>query len=106
MVPLIAADATRKSGFLNLAITSVGLAAGIGATVSTTAAGWIADRAGMPAAFLFLAAAGGLAVLVLFVLMPETRPVAPRERRPRPQRQCEGTIRPVGTAAGMMIDAR
>jgi hypothetical protein len=29
----------------------------------------------MPAAFLFLAAAGGLAVLVLFVLMPETRPV-------------------------------
>jgi len=75
MVPLIAADATRKSGFLNLAITSVGLAAGIGATVSTTAAGWIADRAGMPAAFLFLAAAGGLAVLVLFVLMPETRPV-------------------------------
>jgi sugar phosphate permease len=74
MVPLIAADATQKTGFLNLAITSVGLAAGIGATVSTTVAGWIADRAGMPAAFLALAAAGGLAVLVLFVLMPETRP--------------------------------
>jgi MFS family permease len=83
MLPLIAADATQKSGFLNLAITSIGLAAGIGATVSTTMAGWIADRAGMQAAFLALAAAGALALLVLFVLMPETRPVRP-PRLPSP----------------------
>jgi MFS family permease len=75
MLPLIAADATQKTGFLNLAITSLGLASGVGAMVSTTAAGWIADRIGMPAAFLTLSAAGALAVLVLFLLMPETRPV-------------------------------
>ena len=35
-LPLIAADATRRTGYLNLAIGSLGLAAGIGATVSTT----------------------------------------------------------------------
>ena len=46
MLPLIAADLTRRTGFLNLAIGSLGLAAGLGAMFSTTAAGWIADRSG------------------------------------------------------------
>jgi MFS family permease len=74
MVPLIAADLTRKTGHMNLAIGSLGLASGLGAIFSTTAAGWIADQMGAGMAFLSLALVGGAAALLLFVAMPETRP--------------------------------
>ena len=74
MIPLIAADLTRKTGFLNLAIGSFGLAASLGATVSTTAAGWIAEKFGLSAAFLALAGAGAVALLFVLLIMPETRP--------------------------------
>ncbi len=80
MIPLTAADLTRKTGFLNLAIGSFGLAASLGATVSTAVAGWIADRFGLPMAFLALSAAGGGALLAVFVLMPETRSAAAEAR--------------------------
>jgi MFS family permease len=73
MLPLIAADLTRKSGHLNLAIGAFGLAAGLGATFSTTVAGWVADRMGAEVAFLGLALVGGAAVLLLAVAMPETQ---------------------------------
>jgi MFS family permease len=75
MLPLIAADLTRTTGHLNLAIGSFGLAAGLGATLSTTVAGWVADRMGAEMAFLGLALVGGMATLLLAVAMPETRPV-------------------------------
>jgi predicted MFS family arabinose efflux permease len=74
MLPLIAADLTRRTGYLNFAIGSIGLATGIGATFSTSAAGWIADTAGPETAFLALAATGAAALALLFVAMPETRP--------------------------------
>ena len=74
MVPLIAADLTRRTGFLNLAISSISLAAGLGATFSTTAAGWLADTMGAPAAFLGLSSVGISALLTVWSLMPETRP--------------------------------
>jgi MFS family permease len=74
MLPLIAADLTRRNGHLNLAIGAFGLAAGLGATFSTTAAGFIADRMGAGTAFLGLALVGGLAILLLVLAMPETRP--------------------------------
>ena len=74
MLPLIAADLTAKTGYLNLAIGSFGLAAGLGATFSTTVAGWAADKWGADLAFLGLAGMGGLAVLLLAVAMAETRP--------------------------------
>jgi MFS family permease len=73
MVPLIAADVTRRTGFLNLAISSIGLASGLGATFSTTAAGWLADMAGAPVAFLGLASVGLAALVVVWTFMPETR---------------------------------
>ncbi|MGH7041023.1 MAG: MFS transporter, partial [Acetobacteraceae bacterium] len=76
MLPLIAADLTRKTGYLNLAIGSLGLAVSIGATISTVLAGWISDRAGAPAAFLALAAAGAVAWGVILLAMPETKPAA------------------------------
>ena len=74
MVPLIAADLTRTTGHLNLAIGSFGLAVGLGATFSTTIAGWAADRMGAEMAFLGLALVGGIATLLLALAMPETRP--------------------------------
>lgn len=77
MLPLIAADLTRRSGFLNLAIGSLGLGATLGAMFSTTLAGLISDRFGTPAAFMGLAAAGALGTALLALLMPETRTIAP-----------------------------
>jgi MFS family permease len=74
LLPLVAADLTERSGYMNLAIGSLGLAAGLGAAISTTAAGWLADHAGPSTAFLALAAAGGAAVVLLWLAMPETRP--------------------------------
>ncbi len=82
MIPLIAADLTRRTGFLNLAIGSFGLAASLGATVSTTVAGWMADMFGLRAAFLGLAAAGGAALLIVLLVMPETRPMRFRAKVP------------------------
>jgi MFS family permease len=77
MMPLIAADLTRRTGYLNLAIGALGLAAGLGATASTTAAGVVADRFGAPAAFLGLAVIGFAAVALIWWMMPETRPQKP-----------------------------
>ncbi len=57
MLPLIAADVTKESGYLNFAIGSLGLASALGAMFSTTLAGLVAERFGDPAAFLCLAAA-------------------------------------------------
>ena len=73
-LPLIAADTTRRTGYLNLAIGSLGLAAGLGATASTTLAGVVTDAFGAPVAFIGLAAAGAAAWLAILLAMPETRP--------------------------------
>ncbi len=83
MIPLTAADLTRKTGFLNLAIGTFGLAASLGATFSTTLAGWIADRFGLRIAFLALTVAGSAALLVLLLAMPETRPAPVSEPQPQ-----------------------
>ena len=74
MLPLIAADVSRRIGCFNLSVGVFSLAGGLGATVSTTLAGAIADAAGTRMAFLTLAAAGAAAVLLVGVGMPETRP--------------------------------
>ncbi|HEY1931895.1 MAG TPA: MFS transporter [Acetobacteraceae bacterium] len=83
MVPLIAADLTRRTGHLNLAIGTIGLAVGIGATISTTLAGWLADAVGVPNTLLALAAVGGAATLLVRLAMPETHPgELPRAKTP------------------------
>jgi MFS family permease len=76
-MPLIAADLTTRTGYLNLAIGSLGLAAGLGATASTTVAGWLADSFGAPVAFFGLALAGLAALGMVWRMMPETRPSKP-----------------------------
>ena len=80
-LPLIAADTTRRTGYLNLAIGSLGLASGLGATASTTLAGVVTDAFGAPVAFLGLAAAGATAWLAILLAMPETRPEEHRRAR-------------------------
>jgi MFS family permease len=73
MVPLIVSDVAGRSGHFNLSLGAVGFGIGIGATLSTPAAGWMADHFGSRLAFFALLAIGSLAVLTAFV-MPETRP--------------------------------
>jgi len=67
------ADVTRDSGNFNLALGFVGVAMGIGASISTTLAGEIALYVGTSAAFLTLAMIGLLAFLLITLAMPETR---------------------------------
>jgi predicted MFS family arabinose efflux permease len=81
-MPLIAADLTQRNGYLNLAMGSFLLAAGLGATASTTAAGWLADEFGASVAFLGLALIGAVALLLVWRLMPETRPGNPLTQMP------------------------
>jgi MFS family permease len=92
MVPLIVSDVAARSGHFNLCLGAVGFAIGIGSTVSTSAAGWVADRFGMRIAFYFLAGVGLGAALLATFAMPETRPEPegdaastspPQPRRPR-----------------------
>ena len=74
MVPLITSDIAGRSRHLNLCLGFIGFSVGIGATLSTTAAGWTADHLGETAAFLGLAAVGLSALLLLWSALPETRP--------------------------------
>jgi MFS family permease len=76
LVPLVLADVMRGSGHYNLAQGAVGAAVGIGASLSTAIAGYIADHLGSAATFLFLAGAAAAGLLLVISLMPETRPRA------------------------------
>jgi MFS family permease len=73
LVPLTIADITRGTGHFNLAQGIVGTGIGIGASVSTTLAGWMSDRLGSGSAFLGLACIGALGFALVWLLMPETR---------------------------------
>ena len=73
LTPLIVADITRHTGGYTTALGVVGLAIGGGATLSTVAAGFVADHFGGEATFLGLAAIGLCATLLVAIVMPETR---------------------------------
>jgi MFS family permease len=81
MLPLVTADLTRDSGRYTLALGVLGLAGTLGAALSTSVAGVVATWFGVAAAFWVLAAAGVVAVLLVFVAMPETRALPVRGRR-------------------------
>ncbi len=82
MIPLVVSDITHDSGRFSLGMGIVGLAVGIGATLSTTIAGLVADRLGDQAAFLVLAAFAVAGCVLVWFVIPETR-----ERRKRPKAQ-------------------
>jgi MFS family permease len=74
MMPLIVSDVAGRSRHFNLSLGLIGFGVGIGGTLSTPAAGWLADHFGLRVAFYALAAVGALAVLLVLFAMPETRP--------------------------------
>jgi MFS family permease len=74
LLPLLASDITFGSGHFNLCMGMLGLAMYVGAAISTTMSGGIADTAGMQIAFLTLAAIGAAGFMTVLLAMPETRP--------------------------------
>ncbi len=74
MMPLVTTDIAAKSGHMNLSLGFMGFSVGIGATLSTTIAGWIADTQGEAMAFFTLASVGCVAVVLVALAMRETRP--------------------------------
>src|SRR5262249_28082131 len=74
MGPLVSSDVAGRSGHFNLSLGMIGLAIGLGGTLGTPLAGWLADGYGGAAAFAGLASIGFLAVLLVWGAMPETRP--------------------------------
>jgi Major Facilitator Superfamily len=75
MVPLVVADLTRGTGRFNLGQGIIGTATGVGAALSATLAGYMSDRFGSPSAFATLAAIALAGFAMVWLLMPETRPV-------------------------------
>jgi MFS family permease len=74
LTALIVADLTAGTGRFNLAQGFVGTISGIGASLSTTLSGLVAGSLGRAAGFLGIAAVALAAVLLLWLLMPETNP--------------------------------
>ncbi len=72
MIPLVVADATKGTGRYNFSLGAVSMIAGIGATISFAASGYIAQILGFGPAFLSLAIAAGVGLGVLWWLLPET----------------------------------
>jgi MFS family permease len=79
MVPLIIADLTRGTGHFNLGQGIVGTTTGIGASLSTIFAGYIADHFGSASAFFELSAAAIVGLTAVVAFMPETRPAGEGE---------------------------
>jgi MFS family permease len=75
LVPLIVADVAFGSGHFNLAQGVVGTATGIGASLSTVLAGFVSDKFGSSVAFVGLAVVAGIGLAMIWLAMPETRPV-------------------------------
>jgi predicted MFS family arabinose efflux permease len=74
LVPLIVADVSRNTGHFNLAQGAVGCAVGVGASVSTTLAGYVSDRFGSSTAFLAMTIVSLAGLAAASFVMPETRP--------------------------------
>jgi predicted MFS family arabinose efflux permease len=79
LTALITADVTRGTGRFNLAQGFVGLTSGVGASLSTALSGVIAGELGRRAGFLSIAGEATVALLLLWLLMPETNPSPPKE---------------------------
>jgi MFS family permease len=70
---LVIADLTKGTGRFNLTLGAIGMAVGIGASLSQVIAGSIVHHFGSNAGFLFLAAVAAAAFAILYFFMPETR---------------------------------
>jgi MFS family permease len=75
LIPLTVADVAFGSGHFNFAQGVIGTAVGIGASLSTLVAGYVSDTFGNAVAFLGLSAVAALGLVVIALIMPETRHV-------------------------------
>lgn len=73
MIPLIVADVAFGSGHFNLAQGIVGTATGIGASLSTVLGGYVSDKFGNATAFIGLSGVAATGLLLILLVMPETR---------------------------------
>ncbi len=82
IMPVIVADLMRGTGRFNVAQGAVITAQSIGAALSTALAGLIVVQGGYSAAFLALGAIAAVAVIVCWLLLPETSEQAGRQHAP------------------------
>jgi len=73
MTPLVIADVTQGTGRFNLAQGVFGTAMGVGATLNPTLSGLIVHHIGYSTGFISLACEGLAALVIVTVLLPETR---------------------------------
>ncbi len=73
LMPVVAADLTRRGGGFNLTLGALGAAVAIGASLSTLLAGTLVAAFGAPVAALSLALIGLGGLVLLWAGMPETR---------------------------------
>jgi MFS family permease len=73
LTALVIADVTQGAGRFNLAQGVFGTVMGVGASLSPTLSGLIVHHFGHAAGFVSLAVEGLVAVVVLAVLLPETK---------------------------------
>ena len=81
LTALIVSDLTRGAGRFSLALGFVGTMSGIGASLSTTLTGLVAGSFGRAAGFLSIAAVALVALLLLWLRMPETNPSSRNDAR-------------------------
>jgi MFS family permease len=74
LTALIVADLTAGTGRFNIAQGFVGTISGIGASLSTALSGLMAGSLGREAGFVGIAAVALAALLLLWLLMPESHP--------------------------------
>ena len=77
---LIIADLTNGTGRFNLAQGLAGTFSGVGASLSTSMAGIVTQRFGYTAGLLGVTGVGLMAVIVVLVFVPETKPRAVPQR--------------------------
>src|SRR5438034_8826153 len=70
---LVIADLTRGTGRFNFVQGMVATAIGLGASLSNSMAGFVAQHAGYNAAFLMRSATAAIALAVFAVAMPQTK---------------------------------
>jgi MFS family permease len=73
LTPLVIADITKGTGRFNLGQGVVGTFGGIGAALSTTLSGYVAQSFGSAAGFYSIMAVAMTAVVVCWTFMPETK---------------------------------
>ncbi len=72
LVPVTISDLTQGTGRFNTVLGFIGCAMGIGASISTTIGGFLADRYTTSTALMILGAIAAIATIVLWWIMPET----------------------------------